>query len=100
MSVKTRVILAYFIAVSLVSVALTVCDKRRARLNRRRISEKALFASAVLGGSLFEYLTMKLIRHKTLHKRFMLGLPAIFILQVALLVFLYLRFVKTGIIAL
>ena len=43
---------------------------------------------------------MKLIRHKTLHKRFMLGLPAIFIPQVALLVFLYLRFVKTGIIAL
>ena len=100
MSVKIRLILAYFIAVSLVSAILTVCDKYLAQHNRRRISEKARFASAILGGSLFEYLTMKLIRHKTLHKRFMLGLPAIFILQVALLVFLYLRFVKTGIIAL
>ena len=100
MSVNFRLILSYFIAVSLVSVVLTVCDKYLAQHNRKRISEKALFASAILGGSLFEYLTMKLIRHKTLHKRFMLGLPAIFILQVALLVFLYLRFVKTGIIAL
>lgn len=100
MSVNFRLILSYFIAVSLVSVVLTVCDKYLAQHNRRRISEKALFVSAILGGSLFEYLTMKLIRHKTLHKRFMLGLPAIFILQVALLVFLYLRFVKTGIIVL
>lgn len=100
MSVKIRLILAYFIAVSLVSAILTVCDKYLAQHNRRRISEKVLFASAILGGSLFEYLTMKLIRHKTLHKRFMLGLPAIFIFQIALLVFLYLRFVKTGIIAL
>ncbi len=29
------------------------------------------------------YMTMKLIRHKTLHKRFMIGIPLIILLQCA-----------------
>jgi len=100
MSPKLAAILIYFALISLFSVLLTIIDKHNAKRNRRRVSEKALFLSAIFGGSLFEYLTMKIIRHKTLHKRFMIGLPVIFVLQVALLVFLYLRFVKTGIITL
>ena len=100
MSPRAAAIVIYFSFVSLLSVLLTVIDKYNAKRNRRRVSEKTLFLSAIFGGSLFEYLTMKAIRHKTLHKRFMIGLPVIFILQVLLLVFLYLRFVKTGIITL
>ena len=100
MSTKEKVIIAYFAAVSLLSVFLTVSDKRRAMRGRRRISEKALFVSALLGGSLFEYLTMKLIRHKTLHKRFMIGLPLIFLFQAAVLLFLWFRFARTGVIVL
>lgn len=100
MSIQAKLTLFYFIFISLFSSFLTVSDKLRAKHNRRRISEKALFLSALLGGSLFEYLSMKLIRHKTLHKRFMLGLPLIFLFQAAALVFVYLRFVKTGIIVL
>lgn len=100
MSIKIKIIIAYFVLISAVSVVLTIADKRNARLNRRRISEKALFISAILGGSFFEYITMKAIRHKTLHKRFMIGLPAIFLLQIALVVFLYFKFIKTGIVTL
>ncbi len=100
MSVKVKIIIAYFVLISAFSVLLTVIDKRNARLNRRRISEKALFLSAIFGGCFFEYVTMKAIRHKTLHKRFMIGLPVIFLLQVALIVFVYIKFIKTGIITL
>lgn len=98
MSVKVKIIIAYFVLISAFSAILTVIDKRNARLNRRRISEKAFFLFAIFGGSAFEYITMKAIRHKTLHKRFMLGLPVIFVLQVALIVFLYIKFIKTGIV--
>lgn len=98
MSVKIKILIAYFVLISVFSSALTVIDKRNARLNRRRISEKVLFLSAIFGGSAFEYITMKAIRHKTLHKRFMLGLPVIFLLQIALIVFLYIKLIKTGII--
>lgn len=98
MSVKIKILIAYFVLISVFSAVLTVIDKRNARLNRRRISEKALFLSAIFGGSAFEYITMKAIRHKTLHKRFMLGLPVIFLLQITLIVFLYIKLIKTGII--
>ncbi len=65
-----------------VSVLLTVYDKAVAGHHRRRVPEQLFFILALLGGSLFMYLTMLLIRHKTKHKRFMLGLPVIIIAQV------------------
>ena len=57
-----------------------------------RISEKALFILALLGGSVAEYFTMRLIRHKTLHKRFMIGLPVIIIIQL-ILIFILIYFI-------
>ncbi|MBQ7597908.1 MAG: DUF1294 domain-containing protein [Clostridia bacterium] len=74
----------YLSAVNLLAAVLTVIDKRRAVRHAWRIPEKVLFLVALLGGSIGEYCTMRLIRHKTLHKRFMWGLPAMFMLQLAL----------------
>ncbi len=70
--------------ISVITAAVTAADKIKAKKGRRRISEKTLFTLALLGGSAAEYFTMRLIRHKTLHKRFMLGLPLIIILQLVL----------------
>ena len=75
----------YIIVVSLISVVLTVLDKHNARLHRWRVRERTLFLFAVCGGSLAMYATMLWIRHKTKHKRFMLGLPTIMIAQIILL---------------
>lgn len=80
--------LIYFLAVSLVTATVTCLDKYKAKKGHFRISEKALFILAVLGGALSEYLTMRLIRHKTLHKRFMIGLPLIIILQLIAVILL------------
>jgi uncharacterized membrane protein YsdA (DUF1294 family) len=38
---------------------------------------------SALGGSVFMYLTMLVIRHKTQHKKFMIGIPVIIFLQLA-----------------
>ena len=66
------------------AVILTVSDKRLAKKEgARRVPEKSLFLAAALGGSLGMYLTMKKIRHKTKHKRFMIGIPVIIVLQLA-----------------
>ncbi len=94
MSTKQKLIIfgAYLFIVSFAAFILTVTDKHNAKKGRRRVSEKALFAAAFLGGSLCEYLTMKAIRHKTLHKRFMLGLPAIMFFQLAAAAALYYLF--------
>lgn len=92
MSLLTKlIIIIYLSLISLLAVALTVADKQNAAKNRRRVSEKTLFITAFLGGSVAEYITMRLIHHKTLHKRFMLGLPAIIIIQAGAAIFFFLR---------
>ncbi|MBO5929635.1 MAG: DUF1294 domain-containing protein [Clostridia bacterium] len=78
------IFLTYFAVVSIAAIVLTVSDKWCARRKRQRVPETVLFLTAILGGSAAMYLTMLLIRHKTLHKRFMLGLPAILLGQLAL----------------
>lgn len=80
--------LIYFAIISLVTAVVTAADKYKAKKGSFRISEATLFILAILGGALSEYLTMRLIRHKTLHKRFMLGLPLIIILQLAAVILL------------
>lgn len=81
----------YFLIISFVSVAVTVYDKVAAMRGMRRIRERTLLLLAATGGSVAMYVTMKLIRHKTLHKKFMLGIPTIFVLQI-LLLFLLCKF--------
>ena len=57
-----------------------------------RVSEKMLFAAALLGGAPGEYISMIVFRHKTKHMRFMIGLPLIIVLQAAFIASVYLRF--------
>ncbi len=80
--------LCYFAGISLLTAIVTAIDKYKAKKGKRRTPEATLFILALLGGSVSEYATMRLIRHKTLHKRFMLGLPMIIIFQVALLFYI------------
>lgn len=74
----------YFAAISLISAIVTAYDKIAAKKpKKRRIRESTLMLLAALGGALFMYLTMQLIRHKTRHLKFMAGLPLIILLQAA-----------------
>lgn len=69
---------------SLLAVCLTVYDKYAAKRKKARIPEKILFLTALFGGSLAMLFTMLVIRHKTGHKRFMVGLPVITLVQAVL----------------
>jgi len=64
-------------------------DKRKAIRNAFRIPEATLFCVALLGGSLGTTLGMRIFRHKTKHWYFVIGMPLILIVQVALIVLLY-----------
>ena len=65
-------------------------DKRRALLKARRIPERVLLLAAAAGGSLGVLLGMMTYHHKTLHKKFSLGVPAILLAQIALVAVLLL----------
>ena len=60
-------------------------DKRKAKRGGRRIAERTLLLSALAFGSLGGFLGMELFHHKTLHNRFRYGLPAMFVLHLALI---------------
>ncbi|MBQ4105330.1 MAG: DUF1294 domain-containing protein [Clostridia bacterium] len=74
----------YLCIINVVSIVVTVYDKLAAIHSRWRVSEKALFILSAIGGSIGMYLTMLIIRHKTKHMRFMIGIPLIFILEISL----------------
>lgn len=77
-----------YVAIAIASVMVTVYDKAAAKKRKRRIPEQVLFFWAAIGGAMPMLLTMKLINHKTRHKRFMLGLPAIIIVHTILAIFM------------
>lgn len=74
----------WLLAANLAAFILMGVDKRRARRGSWRISEKALFLPAVLGGALGGILGMRVFHHKTRHWYFRYGFPALLILQLAL----------------
>ena len=78
------ILIIYLIAVNIIAAAVCIYDKQQARRGGWRISEKALFAISALGGALGMYITMHIIRHKTRHWRFMIGLPLIIVLHIIL----------------
>lgn len=80
-------VLFWVLIISLVAMITTLVDKSASRKpNKWRVPEKRLFFISLIGGSPAMLVTMILIRHKTKHKRFMIGLPLMIILQAALIV--------------
>ena len=81
------ILFGYIAVVSLISIIVCIYDKKISKRNnvKLRIPEKTLFIWSAVGGSLAMFITMQLIRHKTKHVSFMVGIPVIFILQVALI---------------
>lgn len=73
--------MAYLVVVNVISVITCVVDKFKAQRGSWRISEKTLFILSFLGGAFGMYLTMRAIRHKTLKRRFMMGLPIVILVQ-------------------
>ena len=87
------IFLAYIAVISLISVIVCIYDKKISKKNRveLRTPEKNLMLLSALGGSVAMFITMQIIRHKTKHVKFMLGIPLIIIVQVGI-VFLLFRF--------
>lgn len=80
----------YLLAVNLAAFVLMGLDKRRARLGKWRVSEKALFFPAVLGGALGGTVGMRMFHHKTRHWYFRFGFPLLLLIQLGGLTWLLL----------
>ena len=84
-----KYIILYFAVSSILSIIITVYDKIAAKKHSQRISEKALLLFGFFGGAAAMFITMKIIRHKTRHMKFMITLPIMSVLHIAILIYLY-----------
>lgn len=82
---------AYLLLINATGFIIMHSDKYRSIKKSRRISERTLLSFALLGGSAGVFLAMILLRHKTLHPKFSVGIPLILTAQSLLLLFLWMQ---------
>ena len=81
----------YLLVINAVAFIMYGIDKYKAKKAKWRISEATLLLLAVLGGSIGAWMGMKVWHHKTMHKKFKYGIPAILLIQIALMAYLHMN---------
>lgn len=79
-----KLLLVYLLIINAAAFALMLADKWKAKKNRWRIPEATLMGVAALGGSIGALAGMYLVRHKTQHPKFTLGIPLILAVQMVI----------------
>ena len=79
-----KYLLIYLIIINIITFIVYAWDKRKAKKGAWRTPESTLLLLAAVGGSVGALLAMYMLRHKTNHKKFFLGVPAILIAQLAI----------------
>ncbi len=87
-----HIALIYLAVINVVTFFVYGIDKWKAKKFMWRVSEATLLGLAVVGGSIGAWLGMKTWHHKTLHRKFKYGVPAIIIVQLALIGYILYRF--------
>jgi cytochrome c oxidase, subunit IV len=81
----------YLLAINAVTFIIYGIDKYKAKNAKWRIPEATLLLMTVIGGSVGAWLGMKVWHHKTMHKKFKYGIPAILMIQIALMTYLHMN---------
>lgn len=76
------VIAVYLIIINLTAFIMYGLDKQKAVRHKWRIPERVLIGVAAFGGSVGALLGMRVFHHKTKHMKFVIGVPAIIVIQV------------------
>ncbi len=83
-------LISYVLMINIIAFVMMGVDKWKAKKRAWRIPEATLFILAGVGGSIGSIAGMYIFRHKTKHRSFIWGMPAILIVQILLIVALYL----------
>lgn len=91
-----EIFIYYLLAINVITFIVYGIDKLKAKKHLWRIHESTLLLLAAIGGSIGAWLGMMMWRHKTKHLKFRFGIPLIIILQLALMVYVYIRYFTAG----
>lgn len=83
-------IIIYLLIINIIGFLIMGIDKLKAIKGMWRIPENTLFVFTFLGGGVGTILGMYIFRHKTKKLKFIIGMPAILILEI--LIYIYFRF--------
>ncbi len=81
--ILTAVLIVYIAVINIVAFVFMYSDKKRAKNRKRRIPEKTLFLTVILGGGIGGTIGMHRFHHKTKHWYFSLGFPMITLIEIA-----------------
>lgn len=84
-------ILIYLLIINAAGFLIMTADKLFAIKNMRRVPERTLLGIAAAGGSIGVWAAMYAVRHKTLHMKFVIGVPLILAVQIGLILYFLLR---------
>jgi uncharacterized membrane protein YsdA (DUF1294 family) len=89
-----KIILITFLVLNLITFFVYGIDKWKAKKGKWRISEATLLILAAVGGSIGAWCGVKVWHHKTLHKKFRYGIPAIIVLQIAAIIWGFIQYYR------
>jgi uncharacterized membrane protein YsdA (DUF1294 family) len=75
-------IIIYVLAINLITFLAMYLDKRKAKKGNWRTKESTLFGLVMLGGGIGGIIGMYTFRHKTQKLAFVIGFPAILVLEI------------------
>lgn len=87
-----KYIIIYVLGINLITFLAMYIDKRKAQKARWRIKESTLFTLVLLGGGVGGIAGMYTFRHKTKKMQFVIGFPAILIIEIiCIIIFLTIK---------
>lgn len=84
-----RNIIIYFIVINIIGFFIMYIDKQKAKKEKWRIPEKTLFIITALGGGIGTIAGMYTFRHKTQKIAFVIGFPAITIMEIITIIYFF-----------
>lgn len=85
-------VLIYLLAINLITFLAMYIDKKKAKKGNWRTKESTLFTLVLLGGGVGGIVGMYTFRHKTKKPRFVIGFPAILIIEIiCVIIFLVIK---------
>ena len=71
----------YLLAINLYGIFVMYSDKKKSKKRQWRTPESTIFTIALAFGALGVFIGMRLFRHKTKHKKFVIGIPLILLAE-------------------